>query len=178
MTTASELTVTLLRWGYLVLLWIFVLSAIGVLRRDLYGTRVLPRRGRSTSGGAAANGKAERTATAPVAAGAPVQPPAQAGGRGEPTRLIVTSGPLSGTTVPLGPSAVVIGRAASCSLVLEDNFASSRHARIFSQDGQWFVEDLGSTNGTLLDGARLEQPTRLRVGSVLKIGQSQLELQR
>lgn len=86
----SELTVTLLRLGYLVLLWAFVLSAIGVLRRDLYGTRIVNRR---------------RTATpAPAPAGG-VPTPAQEKGRGRragPTRLVVTEGPLRGTTLPLG----------------------------------------------------------------------------
>src|SRR5450756_2295083 len=102
----SELTVTLLRLGYLLLLWVFVLSAIGVLRRDLYGTRILNRR----------QLRAERRAAGPSSA-----KPAATGSAvrraNEPTRLVVTEGGLRGTTLPLGASAILIGRAPSCTLV-------------------------------------------------------------
>ena len=172
----SELTITLLRLGYLVLLWVFVLSAIGVLRRDLYGTKIVDRRGRAAGTRAIATG---------VAAGE--QPSAPAGrGRGgravrppvTPTRLVVTEGPLRGTTLPLGTSAVLVGRAPSCTLVLDDDYSSSRHARIFPQGGQWFVEDLGSTNGTFLGDQRVQQPTPVPPGAQVRIGQSVIELQR
>ena len=166
----SELTITLLRLGYLVLLWVFVLAAIGVLRRDLYGTKIT-QRGR------------RRTATSPPVAPAP---PSAAAGRSAPfprrdvgpRRLVVTAGPLRGTTLPLTSSAILIGRAPSCTLVLDDDYSSSRHARIFPQDGDWFVEDLGSTNGTFVGRDRVTAPVALRVGSQVRVGQSVVELQR
>ena len=65
-----------------------------------------------------------------------------------------------------------------CSLVLGDDFAWGRHARVFEQDGQWFVEDLGSTNGTFLGGQRLTEPAAVRDGSRLQIGTTVLELRR
>jgi pSer/pThr/pTyr-binding forkhead associated (FHA) protein len=138
----SELTVTLLRLGYLVLLWAFVLSAIGVLRRDLYGTRITSR-----------------------------------GRRAGPTRLVVTEGPLRGTTLPLGSTAVLIGRAPSCTLVLDDDYSSSRHARVYPEGGQWLVEDMGSTNGTFLDDQKVTSAVQVRPGAQIRIGQSVLELQ-
>lgn len=166
----SELTITLLRLGYLVLLWLFVLAAIGVLRRDLYGTRIVNRRLR----------RAERSAT-PAVTG----PPPAAGRSGpiprrdvSPRRLVVTAGPLRGTTLPLSTSAILIGRAPSCTLVLDDDYSSSRHARVFPQDGQWLVEDLGSTNGTFLGRDRVTEPTIVRPGAQIRVGQSTLELQR
>ncbi|WP_454050498.1 FHA domain-containing protein FhaB/FipA [Cellulomonas sp. Marseille-Q8402] len=162
----SELTVTLLRLGYLVLLWAFVVSAIGVLRRDLYGTRIVNRR------------RPGRPAPAP-AAGTPAAP-APDKGRGRragPTRLVVTEGPLRGTTLPLGSSAVLIGRAPSCTLVLDDDYSSSRHARVFPEGGQWLVEDMGSTNGTFLDEQPVTAAMPVRAGSQIRIGQSVLELQ-
>ena len=127
----SELTITLLRLGYLVLLWVFVLAAIGVLRRDLYGTKIV-QRGR------------RRPASAPPA---PAAPASAVPGRSAPfprrdvgpRRLVVTAGPLRGTTLPLASSAILIGRAPSCTLVLDDDYSSSRHARVFPQDGEWFV---------------------------------------
>jgi len=95
-----------------------------------------------------------------------------------PRRLVVTAGPLRGTTLPLGASAILIGRAPSCTLVLDDDYSSSRHARVFPQDGQWYVEDLGSTNGTFVGRERIEAPTPVEVGAQLRVGQSTLELQR
>jgi pSer/pThr/pTyr-binding forkhead associated (FHA) protein len=164
----SELTVTLLRLGYLVLLWAFVLSAIGVLRRDLYGTRIV-NRGRS--------GRASRTATAPAPGPSAPAPERGRGRPAGPTRLVVTEGPLRGTTLPLGTSAVLIGRAPACTLVLDDDYSSSRHARLFAEGGEWFVEDLGSTNGTFLDEQRVTSPLPVRPGARVRIGQSVLELQ-
>jgi pSer/pThr/pTyr-binding forkhead associated (FHA) protein len=159
----SELAVTLLRLGYLVLLWVFVLSAIGVLRRDLYGTRIVPRR--------------RPAGRAPTAPGEPAgTDPADHRDRG-PTRLVVTDGPLRGTTLPLTSSAILIGRAPSCTLVLDDDYSSSRHARLYPDGGQWFVEDLGSTNGTFLDSRRVDAPLPVQPGARVKVGTSVLELQ-
>jgi len=166
----SELTITLLRLGYLALLWFLVLSAITVLRRDLYGTRIIDRR-RSP-------GKATPAADAAVPIGETPRAPRRTRGSAGPTRLVVTEGPLRGTTLPLGSSAVLVGRAPSCTLVLDDDYSSSRHARIFPQGDQWFVEDLGSTNGTFVGEQRVEQPTPVPTGTPVRVGQSLLELQR
>jgi pSer/pThr/pTyr-binding forkhead associated (FHA) protein len=163
----SELTITLLRLGYLALLWIFVLSAIAVLRRDLYGTRIVARRA----------ARARVTAGAPGAPEAP-QASEQRPVRQQSLRLVVTEGPLTGTIVPLGSSSVLIGRAPGCTLVLDDDYSSSRHARIFPQGGAWFVEDLGSTNGTFVGDLRVEAPTQLATGTPVRVGQSVIELQK
>jgi len=171
----SELTITLLRLGYLALLWVLVLFAIGVLRRDLYGTRITDRRRRKAPVPAAAAGPAT-AAEAPEAP--PVRTPRSARSGSGPSRLVVTEGPLRGTIVPLASSAVLIGRAPGCTLVLDDDYSSSRHARIFPQGGQWFVEDLGSTNGTFVADQRVEAPTPVSTGTPVRVGQSVLELQR
>ena len=172
----SELTITLLRLGYLALLWVLVLFAIGVLRRDLYGTRITDRRRRKTAVPAAA---AAAVATEPARPEtAPTRIPRSARSGNGPGRLVVTEGPLRGTIVPLGTSSVLIGRAPGCTLVLDDDYSSSRHARIFPQGGQWFVEDLGSTNGTYVADQRVEAPTPVPTGTPVRVGQSVLELQR
>lgn len=152
----SELTITLLRLGYLALLWVFVLAAIGVLRKDIYGTRITQRRPTRVAG---ASGPAPSRST-------------------RPTKLVVTDGTLTGTTLPLTSSAILIGRAPACTLVLDDDYSSSRHARIFPQGEQWVVEDLGSTNGTYIGEQRLAEPTILTAGTPVRIGQTVLELQR
>lgn len=162
----SELTFTLLRLGYLVLLWVFVLSAVAVLRRDLAARgSARPERRRR----AEAPAQLQQRAATPAPAAAP-----QSSG---PTRLVVTAGPLTGTSLPLGASSILIGRAPSCTLVLDDDYSSSRHARIFPQGGSWFVEDLGSTNGTFLGDRQITGPTPLHPGVGVQIGRSVVELQ-
>jgi len=170
----SELTVTLLRLGYLIVLWLFVLSAVGVLRRDLYGTKIVRRLRREPAAPAQGQQGAGPT-TATPGEPAPARPaPARTG----PTRLAVTSGPLRGTTLPLASSGILIGRAPACTLVLDDEYTSSRHARVFPQYGEWYVEDLGSTNGTFVDEMRIIEPTAVPPGVPVRVGQSTLELQR
>ncbi|GIG30385.1 FHA domain-containing protein FhaB/FipA [Cellulomonas marina] len=179
----SELTVALLRLGYLALLWLLVLAAIGVLRRDLYGTRIvqrgLPGRGRREAprGAAATAGAAGGTGAAPEPR-AEARPERRSGRSSGPSRLVVTEGPLRGTTMPLSTSSVLVGRSPSCTLVLDDDYSSSRHARIFPQDGGWWVEDLGSTNGTFVDEQRVVEPVPLPTGTPVRVGQSIIELQR
>jgi pSer/pThr/pTyr-binding forkhead associated (FHA) protein len=170
----SELTVTVIRLGLLALLWVFVFSVVGVLRGDLYGTRVL------TKGKPKAQ---PRPARAPVDRLAPdaaaVAPKlARATGRRVPKSLTVTQGSLTGTTVSLQETGVLLGRNPECTLVLDDDFASGRHARIFRRDAGWLVEDLGSTNGTFLGSSKLTQPMPVQVGSTLRIGKTVLELRK
>lgn len=158
----SELVVTLLRFGFLTLLWLFVLAALNVLRKDVFGTRV-------TARGPGRRRPARRTTAEPRPAGA---------ARNAPTRLVVTQGPLAGTTIPLGPSAVLVGRSPGCTLVLDDDYSSNRHARFFPKDGTWWVEDLGSTNGTVVAGDRVTQPVQVPPGTPVRIGQTVIELRR
>ena len=170
----SELTLTVIRLGLLALLWIFVFSIVGVLRGDLYGTRVLTH-GKPTP--------LPRRAREPVATTAPVPKPVatkatRASAKRMPTTLTVTEGSLAGTTLSLLDSGVLLGRNPECTLVLDDDFASGRHARIFRRDGGWFVEDLGSTNGTYLGSSKLTAPMPIEVGSTLRIGKTIFELRK
>lgn len=164
----SELTFTLLRLGYLVLLWVFVLSAVAVLRRDLAGPRTARKR-RPRPEPAPAGGPRPGSAPVPLVGGTPRS--------GAPTRLVVVAGPLTGTTIPLTQSGILIGRAPSCTLVLDDDYSSSRHARIYPQGNQWYVEDLGSTNGTYMNDQRIQGVVPLPPGVGVQIGQSVVELQ-
>lgn len=167
----SELTLTVLRLGLLVLLWVFVFAIVGVLRGDLYGTRVNRRPTTPARGNPALPAPAGRRVRRPAKAAKP-------SGRG-PSRLVVTAGPLSGTTLPLRAAGTLIGRGPECALVLDDDYASTRHARIYEDsDGRWMVEDLRSTNGTFLGATRITEPREVAAGSVLRIGQTTLELQR
>ncbi|KNE80786.1 MULTISPECIES: FHA domain-containing protein FhaB/FipA [Streptomyces] len=172
----SELTLTVMRLGFLAVLWLFVIVAVQVIRSDLFGTRVTQR---------AARRGAEPGRAAPAAR--PPQPPRQQTGgrgggrqrRGAPTKLVVTEGTLTGTTVALQGQTISLGRAHDSTIVLDDDYASSRHARIYpDRDGQWIVEDLGSTNGTYLDRNRLTAPTPIPPGAPIRIGKTVIELRK
>lgn len=157
----TELTLTLLRLAFLAVLWLFVIAIVGVIRSDMSGTRAA-------------------TAAVPKAKAGPRKPPKPQtrSRRGEPRKLVVTKGPLAGTTLNLTDQPIAIGRANDATLVLNDDYASSRHARLFSQDGQWIVEDLGSTNGTYLDRQRVSRPMPVPLGVPVRIGKTVLELRR
>jgi pSer/pThr/pTyr-binding forkhead associated (FHA) protein len=156
----SALSLTIIRVGFLAVLWLFVIAAIGVVRTDLLGPATSTRRGRG------------RQAQAPR----PVKP--QRAGRGGPRFLVVTAGARKGTSLDLAQQQITLGRANDATLVLNDDYASSRHARIFPQDGQWIVEDLGSTNGTYLDRQKVTRPTPVPLGVPIRIGKTVLELRR
>jgi pSer/pThr/pTyr-binding forkhead associated (FHA) protein len=168
----SELTLTIIRLGLLVLLWIFVFSVVGVLRGDIYGTRVVSRTPR----------KPPPAARQPAARSAAPEAPQKRQKRQPhstvPHSLVVTQGVLTGTSLPLREAGTIIGRNPECALILDDDFASGRHARIFHRDGAWFVEDLGSTNGTFVGTERLTGPVRVEAGSTLRIGKTVIELRR
>ncbi len=72
----------------------------------------------------------------------------------------------------------VIGRAMGCDLRLEDTYVSQEHARIFAKNGSWYVEDLGSTNGTFVNEQRLAAPAMLTAGDRVRVGTTVLELAR
>ncbi|MFE9771216.1 FHA domain-containing protein [Streptomyces sp. NPDC005931] len=169
----SELTLTVMRLGFLAVLWLFVIVAVQVIRSDLFGTRVTQRGSRRDAG------RPQQAARQ-----APPQQRQQSGGGGRrgrntPTKLVVTEGTLTGTTVALQGQTITLGRAHDSTIVLDDDYASSRHARIYpDRDGQWIVEDLGSTNGTYLDRTRLTTPTPIALGAPIRIGKTVIELRK
>jgi hypothetical protein len=156
-----------LRIGFVTLLWLFVLAVVLALRSDLFGVR--PARPARPARSPATPGATPRSAAAPAAAPKPRRQPGV-------LRLVVTDGALAGTAMTLGDAPVTIGRADSCTLVLTDDFVSSNHARVFPRGGEWFVEDLGSTNGTVLDRTKLTTAVPLPLGVPIRIGKTALEL--
>lgn len=175
----SELTLTVMRLGFLAVLWLFVIVAVQVIRSDLFGTRVTQRGSRRD---ASRPQQAARQTTPPPQRQQQAAPPSGGGGRqrrGAPTKLVVSEGTLTGTTVALQGQTITLGRAHDSTIVLDDDYASSRHARIYpDRDGQWIVEDLGSTNGTYLDRSRLTTPTPVPLGAPIRIGKTVIELRK
>lgn len=166
----SDLTVLVLKFGFLAVLWIFVLSAVGVMRRDLFANRV------GATPAAAASPPSRQVLREQHRESAPAR--SSRSRRGGPTTLVVTSGRLEGTSVPLADTPITLGRGQDNTLVLNDDFASTRHARFFAADGEWFVEDLGSTNGTYLDRAKVSGPTPAPLGVPIRIGKTVFELRK
>ncbi len=172
MSEMSELTLTMIRLGFLAVLWLFVLTAVSVMRSDLFGRRVA---NRSSGRRAATPAPAPRSARQER----PAKPAKPAKGkRGVPTALVVTQGALSGTTVRLADQPVTLGRSQDSTIVLDDDYVSSRHARFFPRDGQWLVEDMGSTNGTYLDRNKVTGPTPVKIGMPIRIGKTVVELRK
>jgi hypothetical protein len=156
-----DFVLTVARFGFLILLWIFVFTVVGVIRRDLF-----------------AGARSSRIVAAPRGVGGSVIQgrPAKVK-RGKAARqLVVTAGQLAGTRITLGEAPITIGRAEDSTLVITDDYASARHARLVPRDAQWFLEDLGSTNGTYLDRAKVTGPTPVPLGVPIRIGRTALEL--
>ena len=164
----SELTLFLIRIAYLAILWIFVLSAISVIRSDMFGARVPE---------AARGGRGDRSARASRGS-TPKPPKAPSKRRGSPTHVLVTDGANSGERADLDQAPILIGRGSDAAIRLDDDYVSTRHARIAASGDQWFVEDLGSTNGTFVGSARITQPTTITVGTQVRIGKTILELRK
>jgi forkhead-associated protein len=95
----------------------------------------------------------------------------------QPTRFAITQGAQQGLSVPLEPT-INLGRTSDSTILLDDDYASSRHAQLVQRDPEtWMVTDLGSTNGTYVNGKRITEPTPLTVNDILRIGRTMMRLE-
>jgi hypothetical protein len=183
-TKPNELILLLVKIGYLALLWAFVLVALRAIRSDVFKPPRRPSQRNVPAGVGARPPPArprpapQRAPPAPVPHGAPAPAQQNSPNALTPSRLVVTKGPLGGTVIPLSGEPVTIGRAPDSTIVLDDDFVSGRHARLVPHDGQWFVEDLGSTNGTFLEHTKVTTPMPIPLGAPVRIGKTVLELRR
>ena len=152
----SELLVFALKFAFLALLWVFILFIGAVIRSDLFGRRVPA-------------GSAE--AAPPPAAASRTRRKGRAAAQAVPTTLRITRGKQAGLTMTLGDQ-IKIGRSADCQLILDDDYVSSRHALIRRTADGYVVEDLGSTNGTYLNDARVTTATPFGLSDTLRIGRT------
>ena len=165
-----EVVLTVARFGFLALLWVFVFAVVGVIRRDLTGARqprlVATPRGvplAPTPGRPAKEKRFGRSGGG-------------GGGAGAPRTMVVTEGALAGTRITLGDNQITLGRADDSTLVLNDDYASAQHARLVPRSGEWLIEDLGSTNGTYLGQTKITGPTPVPLGAPIRIGRTSIEL--
>ena len=153
----SPFVLSVLKYSLLVLLYFFVFRAIRSVAVDVGGRK--------------------RGATTQMRTSAPASTKPSKGGR-SPTQVVVhDAGGCKPLTVKLRDPAE-IGRGDRCAIRLQDTYVSQVHARLYGENGAWYVEDLGSTNGTLLNDRRVEAPVEVHAGDVLKIGKTVLELRR
>ena len=153
-SVAVDTALLILKIAFLVLLYFFIWRIVRTASRDLR----LPQ---------------ESFILAPSREGGVVaaRPPVQSG-----RLVVVKSAELEeGTDFELDSAQLTVGRGGQNDIALRsDDYASARHARFEPrQDGVW-VQDLGSTNGTYLNGARLERPRRLTHGDVVRVGETDL----
>ena len=179
----SELAVAVLRMGLLLALWVLIISIVMAQGRDLVVGRrnktrlqqaqrdaglvtAVPAAGVAGAGSSAVDRPAPASTPAP-AASAPTTPAPRLS-----RTLRVVEGPKAGQTIALEGRPLLMGRAQDADLVLVDDYASGRHARLFPQGTRWFLEDLGSTNGTYVNGAPVTRALPVGPGTAIRIGKT------
>ena len=162
----SALVVTIARFGLLLLLWLFIFFVLATVRNDIYGGTIKSAKKQKYANALRANNssKNKNIATSPVAP-YPKEP-----------MLCVIQGALAGTTIRIGNSPISVGRSPDSSLVLDDGYASARHARFYLRNGKVILEDLDSTNGTWVNNQQIHDEITLTPGMYVTIGKTILEL--
>jgi hypothetical protein len=150
----------LLKFGFLAVLYLFLLWVVRSALKDMAGTGRLPDEDEDESGA-----RRERGAAMDLRSG--VRPRLE---------VIAALGYEPGTVFELGDSAT-LGRSPTADVRIDDPFASSAHARIFPRGQFMYIEDMGSTNGTYLNGRQLRKPEQLRVADVVRIGDTEYRYQ-
>jgi pSer/pThr/pTyr-binding forkhead associated (FHA) protein len=157
----SEIALLIIKVAFLALLWLFILSAVSVIRSDLFGKTVR----------AADQPQPQELET-------PAPPPRKAKRqRGQPRVFTISQGKQAGLSADLAGGVIMIGRGADCQLILDDDYVSTRHARVVGSPNGIYVEDLGSTNGTYVNGQRITAPTTITLSDTVRIGKTMLRLE-
>jgi pSer/pThr/pTyr-binding forkhead associated (FHA) protein len=171
----SELTLLIFRIAFLIALWVFVFFVVYAVRSDLFGEKV--KRLIPSKATPAPNSQSVflTSAQTPLAASRPAATATPAAAAG-PLTLIITAGAKQGESITLTSKPVSIGRSSDSSIVIRDDYTSTHHARLEYRSGTWIINDLGSTNGTFLAGAKVTEPTEVPLNTPLTIGATTFEI--
>jgi hypothetical protein len=162
----SEQLLNILKLCLLALIYLFLVRVV----RAVWAEVTVPA---PVDGGARRTRRLRGPAPAVVPASAP---PKGRRARGTPTELVaVEPADQAGRRYPLGDE-ITVGRAAGCQVTVDDTYVSQLHARVFTRDGQVFVEDLGSTNGTYLNRVKVGGAMVMQKGDRLQVGNTVLEV--
>ncbi len=168
----SEAQLSILNYALLALLYLFFGRVLWAVWAEVRGPRA------GTTPAMARSGTVAPDPTVPTdATQSPATAPKAAKARkGVPSKLMVLEPRVrKGSSYPIGHE-VLLGRADSCGIGLpDDTFASTLHARVYTGDGGVWVDDLGSTNGTHVNGGRIDRPTPLHSGDRLQVGNTIFE---
>lgn len=182
MTTG--LTLLVLRFAFLAVLWLFVFVIVFALRSDLFGQRVrtIPTDPKAGPSGPTTPSIPTAATTAPASAGAFTELIDQGGRTASntavATRLVITEGSREGMEMPLGGGPITIGRSSESNVVIRDDYTSTNHARLDLRAEGWVVTDLESTNGTFVNGQKVTSPVLVAEGTPITIGTTTFELRR
>ena len=158
---ASEITVTVLRFAFLILLWLFVFMVLAASRRDL---------------GVGRNVRTAKASADTATPDSPTPPSVTPAPRPRASLLTIIDGSQAGAVMRLDDQPVTMGRSSDIEVSLQDDYASGHHARLFPQGSRWFLEDLGSTNGTFVGEQRLTRATPIEVGQNFRVGRTTMQL--
>ena len=175
----SELALWIVRTGFLAVLWIFIFAIISVIRSDLFGQKVVNK---------VASAKAPKVVSAPstpntltgaiggLASTSVSNSPTVVDANVVATKLVITEGDRKGHTVRLDRREITIGRSEDSDLIIDDEYASTHHAKLVQVNNDWLIQDLNSTNGTFLSGSRVGTPAVVKPNTPVRIGKTTFEL--
>jgi hypothetical protein len=169
-----EQLLTILKLCLLALLYLFFLRVLRAVWVEVNGPKHTPRTAGAPAGRVAVGAPPPTVAAA--VPGSDAKSRRGRKGRTKATQLtVVEPADQRGRVFPLADE-LTVGRAAGCGITVDDTYASQLHARLFRRDGQLFVEDLGSTNGTFLNRTKVSGPAVMRAGDRLQVGNTVMEL--
>jgi hypothetical protein len=163
----SDQLLTILKFCLLALIYLFFFRVLRAVWAEITPPKAPASDARVQVAAMAGQGRSAPAPAKPVKQRGRKQPAAQ--------WLVIEPAEMRGRAYPVAPQ-LTVGRSASCQITIDDTFVSQVHARLSQRDNEMIVEDLGSTNGTFVNGNRVSAPTTMRIGDRVQFGNTVLEL--